>query len=56
MTPGPAPLLFCGQAIAHEFRAGFGVILGTQAGNLVYFILSAAGLGAVLMASESPAS
>ena len=53
VTPGPAVLLSCGQAIARGFRAGFAVILGTQAGNLFYFILSAAGLGAVLMASET---
>lgn len=53
VTPGPAVLLSCGQAVARGFRAGFGVIMGTQAGNLVYFILSAAGLGAVLMASET---
>lgn len=52
-TPGPAVILTTGQAIARGFRAGFGVILGTQLGNLVYFVLSAAGLGAVLMASET---
>lgn len=53
LAPGPAVLLSCGQAIARGFRAGFGVALGTQAGNLVYFLLSAAGLGAVLGASET---
>ncbi|PWG02935.1 LysE family translocator [Sphingosinicella humi] len=52
-TPGPAVLLTAGQAIARGFRAGFGVILGTQLGNLIYFIVSAAGLGAVLIASET---
>jgi homoserine/homoserine lactone efflux protein len=29
------------------------VVLGTQLGNLIYFIVSAAGLGAILMASET---
>jgi homoserine/homoserine lactone efflux protein len=52
-TPGPAVLLTAGQAISRGFFAGFAVILGTQAGNLVYFVLSAAGLGAILVASET---
>ncbi|MGZ8313174.1 MAG: LysE family translocator [Allosphingosinicella sp.] len=53
VTPGPAVLLTAGQAIARGFGAGFAVILGTQLGNLVYFIVSAAGLGAILIASET---
>lgn len=53
VTPGPAVLLTSGQAIARGFPAGFAVILGTQLGNLVYFVISAAGLGAVLVASEA---
>jgi homoserine/homoserine lactone efflux protein len=53
VTPGPAVLLTAGQAIARGFSAGFGVILGTQLGNLVYFVLSAAGLGAILATSET---
>lgn len=53
VTPGPAVLLTAGQAIARGFSAGFGVILGTQLGNLIYFIVSAAGLGAILVASET---
>lgn len=52
-TPGPAVLLTAGQSIARGFPAGMGVILGTQLGNLVYFILSAAGLGAILVTSET---
>jgi homoserine/homoserine lactone efflux protein len=53
VTPGPAVLLTAGQAIARGFSAGFAVVLGTQLGNLVYFVVSAAGLGAILMASET---
>lgn len=53
VTPGPAVLLTAGQSIARGFGAGFGVILGTQLGNLVYFVLSAAGLGAILVTSET---
>jgi homoserine/homoserine lactone efflux protein len=53
ITPGPAVFLTAGQAIARGFGAGFAVVLGTQLGNLVYFVISAAGLGAILMASET---
>jgi homoserine/homoserine lactone efflux protein len=52
-TPGPAVLLTAGQAISRGFGAGFAVIVGTQLGNLVYFVISAAGLGAILIASET---
>ena len=48
VTPGPPVLLTAGQAISRGFGAGFAVVLGTQLGNLVYFILSAAGIGAIL--------
>lgn len=53
VTPGPAVLLTAGQAIARGFSAGFAVVLGTQLGNLVYFVISAAGLGAILVTSET---
>src|SRR5688500_7012680 len=52
-TPGPAVILTAGQAVARGFGAGFAVILGTQLGNLIYFALSAAGLGAILATSET---
>ena len=53
VTPGPAVLLTSGQATARGFPAGFGVVLGPQLANLIYFVISAAGLGAVLVASET---
>ena len=53
VTPGPAVLLTASQSIARGFGAGFAVIMGTQLSNLIYFIVSAAGLGAVLLASET---
>ena len=53
ITPGPAVLLTAGQAISRGFFAGFAVVLGTQLGNLVYFALSAAGIGAILMTSQT---
>lgn len=52
-SPGPAVLL----TVSHGMRGGWGdsvkVALGVQAGNGVYFVLSALGLGAVLHASET---
>jgi homoserine/homoserine lactone efflux protein len=52
-SPGPAVLL----TVSHGMRGGWGdsvkVALGVQAGNGVYFVLSAFGLGALLHASES---
>ena len=53
VTPGPAVLLTAGQAISRGFSAGFAVVLGTQAGNLVYFLVSAVGIGAILVASKT---
>jgi homoserine/homoserine lactone efflux protein len=53
VTPGPAVLLTAGQAISRGFRAGFAVVLGTQLGNLVYFVVSAAGIGAILVTSQT---
>ena len=53
VTPGPAVLLTAGQAVSRGFGAGFAVVLGTQLGNLAYFVVSAAGVGAILVASET---
>lgn len=53
ITPGPAVLL----TVAHGVKSGWGasikVALGVQTGNLVYFLLSALGLGALLSTSEN---
>jgi homoserine/homoserine lactone efflux protein len=51
ITPGPAVLLVVSQAMSRGFRAGMGAALGVQAGNGVYFLISALGLGAALAAS-----
>ena len=48
IAPGPAVLL----VVSHGMKSGFGASLkaafGVQAGNGVYFLLSAVGLGAIL--------
>jgi homoserine/homoserine lactone efflux protein len=53
ITPGPAVLL----TVAHGMKSGWGAslkaALGVQAGNGVYFLLSALGLGAILSTSEA---
>lgn len=51
ITPGPAVLLVVSQAMSRGFLAGMGAALGVQAGNGVYFLISAFGLGAALAAS-----
>lgn len=51
LTPGPAVLLVTSQAMARGYWAGVQAALGVQAGNTIYFLLSVAGLGAVLATS-----
>jgi homoserine/homoserine lactone efflux protein len=51
-VPGPAVLYVISSAIAHGSRAGIVASLSILAGNAVYFILSAMGLGALLLASR----
>jgi homoserine/homoserine lactone efflux protein len=52
-SPGPAVLLTVSHGMRGGWRDAFKVALGVQAGNAVYFALSALGLGAVLKTSES---
>jgi len=52
-TPGPAVLLVVSQAMRHGFAASMRGALGILTGNAIYFALSAAGLGALLLASKS---
>lgn len=52
ISPGPAVLLTAGHAMKSGWLASFKAALGVQAGNLVYFLLSACGLGALLLSSE----
>jgi len=53
LVPGPAVLYVVSSSIAHGSRAGIVASLSILAGNAVYFILSAMGLGALLLASRT---
>jgi len=48
LTPGPAVMCAMSQATRHGFRASLAGIIGTQAGNLVFFICTALGLATLL--------
>lgn len=48
LTPGPAVFCAMTQATRHGFRASLAGILGTQAGNLVFFICMGLGLVTLL--------
>jgi threonine/homoserine/homoserine lactone efflux protein len=50
-TPGPAVLTVVSLALSAGARAGIGASLGILAANAVYFVLSATGIGAILLAS-----
>ena len=51
LTPGPAVLLVLSQALTRGAPKAIWSILGILAANTAYFVLSATGIGAVLMAS-----
>lgn len=53
LTPGPAVLLVISQSVKRGFRQSLQGALGVLAGNTIYFVLSAAGLGALLIASRT---
>jgi homoserine/homoserine lactone efflux protein len=51
-TPGPAVLLVVSVALARGAGGGLGAALGVLVANTFYFALSAAGVGAALVASH----
>lgn len=53
LTPGPAVLLIISQGMSDGFKSSLIGILGILGGNVVYFSLSALGLGALLQASAT---
>jgi len=53
LTPGPAVLFVTMTTAAHGARAGFIATGGILASNLMYFVISATGVAAVLLASPA---
>ncbi|HEX6535800.1 MAG TPA: LysE family translocator [Gemmatimonadaceae bacterium] len=53
LSPGPAVLFVVAQALGHGTRRSVWANLGILASNLFYFVLSALGLGAVLLSSHA---
>jgi threonine/homoserine/homoserine lactone efflux protein len=51
LTPGPAVLFVVSQALSLGRRASIGTAVGILGANVLYFALSATGLGALLLAS-----
>ncbi len=52
LTPGPAVLLVISQGMRGGFRTAARSAAGILSGNAIYFAASAAGLGALLIASQ----
>ena len=53
LTPGPAVLLVISQAVKRSFQSSLRGSAGILAGNVIYFVLSALGLGALLISSAA---
>jgi homoserine/homoserine lactone efflux protein len=53
LTPGPAVLLVVSQGLKSGFKSSQRGIFGVLAGNGIFFLLSALGLGALLMSSAA---
>ena len=53
VSPGPAVFLVVSQGMKAGFKGSFRGTLGIMTGELIFFILSALGLAAVLVASHS---
>jgi homoserine/homoserine lactone efflux protein len=52
-SPGPAVLYVLSQALARGTLASVWANLGILSGNIIYFFLSATGIGAIILASHS---
>jgi homoserine/homoserine lactone efflux protein len=53
LTPGPAVLLVVSQGMKAGFKPSLRGTLGIEVSNAIYFVLSALGLGALLVASAN---
>lgn len=53
LSPGPAAIAATGEAAAHGFRRSLLVILGIAFANVGFFVLSATGMAALIIASNA---
>ena len=53
LAPGPAVLLVLGLSVRHGFGIGFAATLGIITTNAFYFLLSALGVGALILSSAA---
>jgi homoserine/homoserine lactone efflux protein len=51
ITPGPAVLLVSSQGLRYGGKSSYYGALGISSGNVVYFIMSALGIGALILAT-----
>ncbi|MFZ6656191.1 LysE family translocator [Undibacterium sp. TJN19] len=51
LSPGPAVMMVVAYGIARGWRTSLFVTLGILTGNAIYFVLSATGIGSLLLAS-----
>lgn len=52
LSPGPAAISVTGEASSNGFKRGFLVILGIAVANVSFFVLSATGIAALIIASN----
>lgn len=53
LSPGPAAIAVTAEAASNGYKRSFLVILGIAIANVVYFILSATGIAALIIASHT---
>jgi homoserine/homoserine lactone efflux protein len=52
LSPGPAAIAVTGEAVSNGFKRAFLVILGIAVANVSFFVLSATGIAALVIASN----
>lgn len=52
LSPGPAAIVVTGEAASNGFKRSFFVILGIAIANISFFVLSATGIAALIIASN----
>jgi len=53
LSPGPAVIAVTSEAMTNGFRRSFWLIFGVAVANVIFFVLSATGIAALIVASSS---